>query len=286
MKKRVPIMIIAWMLALMLSLITSTASCETLRGYDPEEGYVYVSFGRYPQTAEGEIQPILWRVLTVDDEKIYLLSEYILLARCMHANLTQYRDEFRGDFGKTDLCEYLNTVFAAEAFTQEELSMLLPMEDIGLIFIPSAEELKNREWGLGETLLGVSSPKKIRAKPGLRAWGTEWAIKNNGFDPAEYSNVKTRIEGSSRKPMPLKELRLFVYSNQWANHSPYWTRTQSQDYPNQARCIKADGGIGRIEVGRDNEGVRPGVWLNLHAFQIQKGEGTKEDPYIIGTREQ
>ena len=34
--------------------------------YTQADGYTYVVLGRYPQTAEGEIRPILWRV----DEEI------------------------------------------------------------------------------------------------------------------------------------------------------------------------------------------------------------------------
>ena len=253
-----------------------------LRGYDKEAGYVYVTLGQYPQTKEGGLLPILWRVLEVDGEKAYLLSEYILFARCMNASLKDYRDELKGDFGKTEMCQYLNTTFAQTAFTEQEMNMLTPLEGVGKVFLPSADDLKKKEWGLGTTLVGSGNLEKIMANPGLRAWGTEWAIENNGFDPAEYPDVKVKYEGSSRKPMPLKELRLFVYSNGKGAHSPYWTRDNSTADARHARCIKADGSIGHIEVGRDNEGARPGIYLRSGAYQILGGSGTKEDPYRIG----
>ena len=270
------------LISLSAALLPAAGSCETvLRGYEEDGGYVYVLLGQYPQTAEGEVQPILWRVLASDSEKCILLSEYILFARCINASLTEYRDEIKGDLGKTDLCEYLNIVFASDAFSEDDLSLLLPMEGVGRIFIPSAEDLQNKAYGLGVTVKGVKSSKKILSNPGLRAWGTEWAVKNNGYNPVEYPNPRQKVTGSSKKEMPVKELRLFVYSAGWASHSPYWTRDASAADPRQARDIKASGSIGRLEVGRDNVGVRPMIWLAQGGFDTVSGAGTKEDPWVI-----
>lgn len=268
-------------LAAACMLLISAAGAEgEIRGYSEETGYVYIAMGEYPQTAAGERLPILWRVLTADGEKAYLLSEYILFARCMHADLVEYREVLKGDFLQTDLCIYLNTVFAEDAFTEAERQMMAPFAGDTYIFLPSKEDLQNREIGLGETPGNTVS--KILENPGLRAWGTEWAIQNNGYDPAEYTNPKTRYEGSSRKPMPLAELRLFVYNpNSRGGHSPYWTRNQSSSDARHAQCVKASGKVGHLEVGRDNMGVRPGIYLDLEKVEIDGGSGTMEDPYTL-----
>ncbi len=110
---------------LLILLLLSTLSVHAdslLTPYTPTAGYTYLTLGRYPQTAEGEIRPILWRVLRLDDEKAYLCSEYILFARPMHPSLREYRDVLHGDFGQTELCHYLNTTFAEEAFTDSAAS--------------------------------------------------------------------------------------------------------------------------------------------------------------------
>ena len=70
--KRILCMLIALMLALP---VAGCAEAEALRSYNQEDGYVYVTLGRYPQKADGTVLPILWRVLTVDDERAYLCSE-------------------------------------------------------------------------------------------------------------------------------------------------------------------------------------------------------------------
>ena len=54
--------------ALLLTLIPTCFAEGGLRGYTKSDGYVYVTLGQYPQTADGGVEPILWRVLTVDEE--------------------------------------------------------------------------------------------------------------------------------------------------------------------------------------------------------------------------
>ena len=128
---------------LLLGLVSSACAEGSLRGYTKEDGYVYVNLGKYPQRIDGGIpeednnswkwasnpvknlstvtvytDPILWRVLTTDDEKAYLCSEYVLFCRPMHPSMKEYR-EIGADFGNTELCHYLNETFAAERFVAE-----------------------------------------------------------------------------------------------------------------------------------------------------------------------
>ena len=268
-------------LAALLAVTASAAGEGALRGYTREEGYVYLFLGRYPQKADGGTEPILWRVLTADDEKAYLLSEYILFARAMHNDRNEYQ-KFKGDFAQTELCRYLNTTFAEEAFTEEELSLLLPCENFGKVFLITRDDMKNKNIGLGSTVTGSTNPKKIEANPGVRAWGTEWAIENNGYDPAEYPDPKAKVRNSTDTAnITLGEKRLYVFQAKYGACSPYWGRSPSTSHKNQAVCTKDGGQIGRIEVGRDNEGVRPALYLAAGSYEIASGTGTMEDPYEI-----
>lgn len=245
--KRTALILAALMAAvLLLSAPQAWAESGELRPYDASAGYTYVTLGRYPQTADGGVLPILWRVLTADEERIYLCSEYILFARPMHPDLREYRDVLHGDFGQTELCRYLNTDFAAEAFTEAELEMLLPFENFGRIFLLDAAEVSDRDLGMGRET-------NIRRSPGLRAWGTEYAIANG----------------------------LYVFQAKYGRHSPYWVRNQSTTDGRHARCTKDGGQLGHIEVGRANEGVRPAVYLDRTAFAIAGGSGSMEDPYAL-----
>lgn len=266
---------------LLMMTITSALGENALRGYTKEEGYVYLHLGQYKQTAEGGIEPILWRVLTVDEEKAYLLSEYILFARALHNNRGEYV-KFGGDFAQTELCHYLNTTFTEEAFTETDLSMLLPCENYGKVFLITREDMKNKQIGLGSTVEGSENPKKIRENPGVRAWGTEWAIKNNGYDPEEYPDPKVKVRNcTDTANITLGEKRLYVFQAKYGACSPYWGRSPAKTEKNQAVCTKDGGQIGRIEVGRDNEGVRPALYLAQGSYRIVSGTGTMEDPFEI-----
>ena len=270
---------------LVCCLLVSAAGAEgALRGYEKESGYVYVQLGEYPQTADGGVEPILWRVLAADDEKAYLLSEYILFARTMHTNLKEYRDVLKGDFAQTELCHYLNTDFAEQAFTAEETELLLPCENFGKVFLISRDDMKNKDYGLGVTNAGTTSAKKIEENPGVRAWGTEWAIRNNGFPEEEYPDPRARVIGRAGSHISQEEMRLYVFQPRYGSCSPWWARTQSTSDTRHAACTKDGGQIGHIEVGRDNEGVRPAVYLAQDAYDIVSGSGTKTDPWVIAPK--
>lgn len=270
------------LLAALLLLATGLAAGESaLRGYNKEDGYVYLRLGQYPQTEDGGIEPILWRVLTVDDEKAYLLSEYILFARALHTSRKEY-EQFGGDFAQTELCHYLNTTFAEQAFTEEDLGMLLECEDFGKVFLVTRDEMKDKKIGLSTTLEGSTNPKKIEANPGVRAWGTEWAIKNNGYPVSEYPDPKAKIRNATDTAnITVGEKRLYVFMAKYGACSPWWGRSAAKSHADQAVCTKDGGQIGRIEVGRDNEGVRPALYLAEGKYQIVSGSGTKDDPFEI-----
>lgn len=271
-------------LAAVLILAAPALAESGLRGYTKEEGYVYLHLGQYKQTADGGIEPILWRVLTTDDEKAYLLSEYILFARAMHPNLKEYRDVIKGDFAQTELCQYLNTTFAEEAFTEEEMSMLLPCEDFGKVFLISRDDIYNRNIGLGVWSKPGVDPtlKQIQDNPMSRAYGTEWATKNNGYDPEEYPDPSVHVlNAAGTDKVTLGEKRLYVFSARWGSYSPQWVRNQAKKDKRHAGATKDGGQFGHIEVGRDNIGVRPALYLAMDSYQIVSGTGTMEDPYEI-----
>ena len=279
--------------ALLVFLILFSSACAEgeLRGYSEEEGYVYVHFGRFVQSIDGgvpddgnqagkwrkmhqdykkknkgkdfdpgELQkdPILWRVLSADGEKIYLLSEFILFSMPIHASGKEY-SAIRSDFTKTELWAELNGPFAAEAFTEAELSMLLDTPGLGKVFIPSSDEVSDPALGFApksNTKITVGGQRRSLNST-RRAWATEYAIR-----------VK----------------HAFVYGADWGNHSPYWLRDECKikgAKPSQAYCTKQDGSIGFYASSNPEEGARPGVYLDPASFRVESGSGTREDPYVV-----
>jgi len=234
------------MLCLLPCVLAEETEDVVLRGYDKKEGYVYLTLGTFPQTAEGERLPILWRVLSVEDGKALILSEYILEARPLHGDYKQYANKptnkkypgFSGDFTQTDMAKYLNGDFASGNFTTGQLFLLAEDETFGMFFLLSGDDLKNAKYG-------------FTSNESRKAWGTEYAL-NNG---------------------------LFKYMANRGSHSPYWTRTQSTSNTQGARCIKSKGELGYINVITEDEGMRPACWLDLTKIVIPTGTGTKDDPY-------
>lgn len=183
-------------LALMLAITAACAEGE-LKPWSKGEGYTYVTLGRYYQSLDtgnpsvdgGEpgakcwtwsrnpvkdltgvtinTEPLIWRVLKVEDEGVYLGSEYVLFAHPMHVNVREYK-KLGKDFGQTELCAYLNNEFASVAFTEEELNMLLPYETFGKVFLLDSADVKSKELGMG-------------VGEGLKCWGTEYAIRVTGL---------------------------------------------------------------------------------------------------------
>ena len=255
-----------FLILLVVLLLASCAYAETeLRGYNQKEGYQYVYLGEFPQEADGTVKPILWRVLSVDDQQAYLLSEYILFNNRVHPDDQEYI-AFEAAFNQTEMFTLLNGPFEGkpiskeeqdelkkkerlgrvhiaeipfkeEAFSESELSMLVTDDELGTVFLVTAEDLKNRDMG-------------FRSSKDRKAYGTAYAMENG----------------------------LFVYQN---GSSPYWTRSQSQSYAYGTRCTKVDGDLGYIRCVVMNEGCRPAVRLSLEGLAASGGSGTMDDPYTF-----
>lgn len=277
---------IAAMLLISTLFICAAAAEGELRGYSKEEGYIYVTLGKYPQTIDGgkpspenaavwkkdfrdreeaakkanrektdytdpladrdiEPEPILWRVLSADAEKIYLYSEYILFASPVNSSDKEFIG-FKGDFRLTELHGKLNGEFLEAAFTEAERELLLDTEELGTVFLPSNKELGSKTMGFGTN--------KSR-----KAWATEYAV---------------RITGA------------FVYKPAVGQHTPYWTRTASTSDKKHNCCIKQEGDIGRINCITLNEGVRPAVYLKPGGWKTAGGSGTFDDPYMLVSGEE
>ena len=174
-------------LALFLTVILFpfAAWAEGLRGYDAKEGYQYIALGNWTQGENGEKQPIIWRVLTVNETEALLLSEYVLGNRRVHPDDNEYV-AFKGVWNLTDMYDFLNGTFLPEAFTQEEVPLLLVCEELGTVFLPSGEELSNKEYGFINN----------KARMGK---GTPYALANGLFKySTKFSPYWTRSQSTTK----------------------------------------------------------------------------------------
>jgi len=153
-----------------LFLMHANASAATLSGYSGANGYQYLEMGTFPQTLEGGREPILWRVLAVEDGAAYLLSEYVLVNHRLDNDDTAY-ELSGGDFTKTEIFAYLNGEFLTH-FTAQEQALISIDGAPGLFTLLSLDELKNKSYGFtGDT--------------SRRGYPTPYAVNNGLF---QYSN--------------------------------------------------------------------------------------------------
>jgi len=110
-----------------------------LRGY--QEGWQYVALGTYPQETTGGKTPILWRVLSVENGTVLLVSDKILDAAAVETGTA-----FKG-FSGSSLQTFLNGAFVNEAFTTAEQAALVTYNDLGKVYLLSREEAQNPSLG-------------------------------------------------------------------------------------------------------------------------------------------
>ena len=157
--------------ALLLIPTFATAAGPALRGYDETAGYQYVAMGTYPQEADGAARPILWRVLTVRGGAAYLLSEYILGNGCVHPDDKEFV-AFGTAWNRTYLFARLNGEFLHTAFTQAEQARIRGDGEIGAVFLPDYDDLRNPAYGFTDNTSRMG-------------YGTPYALENGLF---RYSN--------------------------------------------------------------------------------------------------
>ena len=72
----------------------------------------YVKFGRYPQTAEGEVRPVEWQVLSKENGQMLVISRYGLDAKRF--------DGGSNNWGNSEIRKWLNGEFYNGSFAAEE----------------------------------------------------------------------------------------------------------------------------------------------------------------------
>ena len=91
----------------------------------------YVEFGRYPQTAEGEVRPVEWQVLARENNKALVISHYSLDARRF--------DKFWNNWDSSEIREWLNGEFYNSTFSIDEKACIESFNQ-DYVFLLSDEE--------------------------------------------------------------------------------------------------------------------------------------------------
>ena len=217
-----------------------------LRGYDKRLRYQYVSFGMYPTQKDGTREPVLWRVLGVQDGIAFLMTEHII--DCLVYNTWADTDRYTPFlYADTMIRQTCNEQCAYELFTEAERACLLEMSDgRGLLSVPSVDELLNTAYGF----LGGKYTVDARRQ----AVGTPYAHEKG------------------LKKHPVKG---------YGNRSWYWTTEWRRA---GARWIVGSNGHISVQTITNAGGLRPVCYARVNMLTIVSGSGTMEAPLRLMAR--
>lgn len=102
----------------------------------------FIQFGLYPQTADGEAKPILWRVVDVSEKKALVISEWILFFQSV---VQRSKDPWVS----TDLYTYLNTAFITDAFSDSERDRIMETS-LGKMYLLSVDQANDASLGFAD----------------------------------------------------------------------------------------------------------------------------------------
>ncbi len=261
--KKICILILLAALLLLTIPLAAAEDTSVLRGYS--KGYQYVLMGNYPYDSDGLVwgndpygsgntkdEPVLWQILSVEDNTVLLLTEYVIELQQVtfihdEEAIKHYDFPRHEKYSQTDLCHWINEEMLPHLFDQDPLVYALMEEgENGRLFCLTSKQLLRSDYGFRETV----KPTKVRITT-----------------PTPYAR-KRRIY---RKDKPI---------NYKAGGTPYWVGSMMEG-KSKLHIVGYDGHISGGVYSRDNIGIRPAVRLNLDLIGIESGTGTKKDPFIL-----
>ena len=227
----------------LLTAFTAFGSAETIewRGYLKKGQYQYVLFGTYPTQKDGTTEPVLWRILGINDGVACLMTEYVVDFIVFNqekdtdlANPLPYKESY--------ICKLLNEQIVYEMFTEDERCYLVEMEDgRGLLSVPTVMcELRNPEYGFLNGNYTVDKRRQAKGTP--------------------YAHQKGLVKASGN-------------ANSW-----YWTTDwRKPGY----RWIVGNNGHISVHSILKHGGLRAICYVDILKIACFSGTGTRTDPFQI-----
>lgn len=231
-----------------------------------------VYFGKYWQNDtngdgkidnEDEMQPIKWRVLSVDGEDVFLLADRNLAYHPYHNK--------KGDVEWKDcsLRKWLNETFLQEAFTDKEQADIQPVKVSNVVvddmldrvkengkhdttdkvYLLSYEDVKNKFYGFYTDALSPTQTRETAATQ----YAVQAAIESGNLDKAERADLAE------------------------TGASEYWWLRSPGDLGNDEACCVEDNGevYTDASVEAKSIGVRPVLHIRITSENWEKAESVK-----------
>ena len=192
-----------------------------------------IPFGRYPQGENGEVQPLMWRVLALESGRALLITDDLIDA-------VPYNEEYKKVTWETcSLRKWMNNDFLHAAFSSEEQAQIATVThqnpDNPFYDTKGGKPTEDRLFALS---IGEAG-KFFRSDDDRMAAPTAYAKKQGAWTSDKYS---------------LKDGRKTVW---------WWLRSPGLD-SYYAACVITSGLVDQIGVivNGSSVAVRPAFWLN------------------------
>ena len=202
-----------------------------------------ITFGHYPQTANGnDNTPIEWLILARDEQKILIVSKYGLDAQPYNKDYTSVTWE------TCTLRKWLNGTFYNKAFSSAEQAAILTT---------NVDNSKSQCYSGWNTSGGNNTEDKVF----LLSYAE--ANKYFGVTHDTTSNTKSRVAPTA---YAIAQGTYTYYSNKTADGTDagrWWLRSHGF-YQSSAAGVRTDGSLDYYRVDDDSDSLRPALWVNLN----------------------
>lgn len=241
----------------------------------------FIEFGTYPQSNNGEREPIEWLILKEDDEKQYIISKHCL--NCIPYDDNNGKTNWENSYAR----EWLNNSFHLQAFSVEEqekiiLSNIKTSSGIWNGKIDSGKTTQDKIFlpSVSEAILyfGAQKQNDIIAEQKRIARPTNVAYENGCFlwplvyDKLKYTAAyKAEMGDNFNENNPYWHLQGGEKGKLARNNDKYEPDTTTLRWACQwflrsnghlNYIVREDGSIGcpySIEIG--HVGIRPAMWI-------------------------
>lgn len=191
--------------------------------------------GRYPQTEQENVLPIEWQVLDVEEDRVLVLSRYVLDAMPFHEEAVPVRWE------NCTLRSWLNSAFMDAAFSPEEQEAICAPE--------------TNEDPMGDFFWEMFGMETVTS-----------AIEDRVFllCCSDISQYYPELEGNTLF-CPGASARFTPYAAQKQPEPCWWLRSSMARFA-MAHIVSPADSVGMSVISADNaQGVRPAMWLRRSA---------------------
>ena len=209
----------------------------------------YIKFGNYPQTANGDIQPIEWQILAKEENKMLLISKYALESKCFDNDCVK-------NWKKSEIRHWLNVEFYNKAFSENEKKL------IRYSSISTEVEIKKKVgFGFVKSLFGEEEDFKFIRVSELT---DDYIFLLSDDEVITYfSDEEDERKCKATEYARVKYVNINGIDLEDDGYCCWWLRSPGLVYEDAIDIIFDDGSFCGDACWSGYELVRPALWVNI-----------------------